>query len=182
MRRWWAASGGVERRALQGSSAEVRRGQRAKAIRFLVLFCMEGLTKRLWRGGGGIGCLVVFGVADAVCGGRLGVAGVVGLGVGGGALEGLLLVIRGGGSRSRDILRAGDWAWGGLDECALSRMSVRGTLRGRGGMGFGRGSWVGVVGHCASEGWIAISGMCASIGSLGGIRLCGGFRRGRRAM
>ena len=119
---------------------------------------MEGLTKRLWRGGGGLGCLVVVGVADAVCGGRLGVAGVVGLGVGGGALEGLLLVIRGGGSRSRDILRAGDWAWGGLDECALSRM------------GFGRRSWVGVVGHCASEGWIAISGMCASIGSLRGIR------------
>ena len=46
-----------------------------------------------------------------------------------GVLEVRLVVIPSGGARSRDILRAGDWAWGGLDECALSKMCcVRGTL------------------------------------------------------
>ena len=45
--------------------------------------------------------------------------GVVGLEVGGGVLGLRLVVICGGGSRSRDMLRAGDLAWGGLDECVL---------------------------------------------------------------
>ena len=54
-----------------------------------------------------------------VGGGGSRVAGVVGFEVGGGALGGRLVVIPRGGSRSRDMLRAGDWAYGGLDECVL---------------------------------------------------------------
>ena len=140
-------------------------------------------------GGGGVGCRVVVGVADAVCGGRLGVAGVVGLGVGGGALEGLLSVIRGGGSRSRDILRAGDWAWGGLDECALSRMSVRGTLRG--GEEWDSGGGLGLVSSEAGlefwdivrvRGGLPLVECVRALARLGVSDVCGGFRRGRRAM
>ena len=87
-------------------------GQRAKVILFLVLFLMGMLMKRLW--GGGVG------VAGEVGGGGSRVAGVVGgFEVGGGALEVRLVVIPRGGSRSRDMLRAGDLAWGGLDECVL---------------------------------------------------------------
>ena len=87
-------------------------GQRAKVILFLVLSLMGMLMKRLW--GGGVG------VAGEVGGGGSRVAGVVGgFEVGGGALEVRLVVIPRGGSRSRDMLRAGDWAWGGLDECVL---------------------------------------------------------------
>ena len=67
MRRWWAASGGVERRALQGSRAEVRRGQRAKAIRFFVLLRMRLFMVRLWEGGGVVVCVLVDGGAVGGC-------------------------------------------------------------------------------------------------------------------
>ena len=55
-------------------------------------------------------------------------------------------------------------------------------------MVFGRGFRVSVgigarrLRHCASAGWVSVEGVCASIGPLGGIRLCGGFRRIRMAM
>ena len=105
MRRWWAASGGVERGALQGSSAEVRRGQRAKAILFCGLLRMGFmglLMVRLWKGGGVVVCVLVDGVAGDAGGGWSRVVGVVGLEVGGGMLE-----VRGE-LRSREILMAGD--------------------------------------------------------------------------
>ena len=55
---------------LQGSSAEFRRGQRAKVILFLVLALRMGLVmKRLWEGGGVVVCVVVVGVVGEV-GGR----------------------------------------------------------------------------------------------------------------
>ena len=53
-------------------------------------------------------------------------------------------------------------------------------------MGFGRESWVGVVGsearvlgHCASAGWVPVSGMCASIGPFGGIRCVRGVQENK---
>ena len=108
MRRWWAASGGVERRALQGSSAEVMWGQRAKAVRFFGLLRMGLLMVLLWEGGGVVVCVLVDGVAGDVGGGWSRVVGVVGLEVGGGMLEVRLVVIPMGELRSREILMAGD--------------------------------------------------------------------------
>ena len=127
MRRWWAASGGVERRALQGSSVEVRRGQRAKAIRFFVLLRMGF---RLWEGGGVVVCVLVDGVAGDESGGWSRVVGVFGLEEGGGMLEVRGVVTPGEELRSREILMAGDWAWGGPGVSGLSKQWVRGTLRG----------------------------------------------------
>ena len=111
MRRWWAASGGVERGALQGSSAEVRRGQRAKAILFCGLLRMGFmglLMVRLWKGAGVVVCVLVDGVAGDAGGGWSRVVGVVGLEVGGGMLEVRGVVIPRGELRSREILMAGD--------------------------------------------------------------------------
>ena len=109
---WWAASRGVERGirgALQGSSAEVRRGQRAKAILFLVLVLRMGLFMvRLWEGGGVVVCVLVVGVVGDVGGGWSRVVGVVGLEVGGGMLEVRGVVIPTGELRSPEILMAGD--------------------------------------------------------------------------
>ena len=130
MRRWWAASGGVERRALQGSSAEVMWGQRAKAVRFFGLLQMGLLMVLLWEGGGVVVCVLVDGVAGDVGGGWSRVVGVVGLEVGGGMLEVRGVVIPREELRSREILMARDWAWGGPGVSALSKQWVRGTLRG----------------------------------------------------
>ena len=95
---------------LQGSSAEFRRGQRAKVILFLVLALRMGLVmKRLWEGGGVVVCVVVVGVVGEVgAGGWSRVVGVVGLEVGGGVLEVRFVVIPRGELRSREILMAGD--------------------------------------------------------------------------
>ena len=60
-----------------------------------------------------------------------------------------------------------------------------GHLKGRGGMSFGRGFWVGVgsearrLGHCAGAGWVAVSGMCARIGPFGGIRCVRGVQENK---
>ena len=100
---------GVERGVLQGSSAEVRRGQRAKAILFLVLVLRMGLFMvRLWEGGGVVVCVLVVGVVGDVGGGWSRVVGVVGLEVGGGMLEVRGVVIPTGELRSPEILMAGD--------------------------------------------------------------------------
>jgi len=132
VRRWWAASGGVERRALQGSRAEVRRGQRAKAIRFFVLLRMGLFMVRLWEGGGVVVCVLVDGgaVAGDMGGGWSRVVGVFGLEEGGGMLEVRGVVTPGEELRSREILMAGDWAWGGPGVSGLPKQWVRGTLRG----------------------------------------------------
>ena len=109
VRRWWAASGGVERGVLQGSSAEFRRGQLAKASFFLVLVLRMGLImNRLWEGGGVVVCVVVVGVVGEVGGRWSQVVGVVRLEVGEGMLEARLVVILRGQLRSREILMAGD--------------------------------------------------------------------------
>ena len=87
---------------------------------------------RLWVGGGVVVCVLVDGgaVAGDMGGGWSRVVGVVGLEVGGGMLEVRGVVIPRGELRSREILMAGDWAWGGLGVSALSKQCVRGTLRG----------------------------------------------------
>ena len=94
---------------LQGSSAEFRRGQLAKASFFLVLVLRMGLImNRLWEGGGVVVCVVVVGVVGEVGGRWSQVVGVVRLEVGEGMLEARLVVILRGQLRSREILMAGD--------------------------------------------------------------------------
>ena len=85
---------------------------------------------RLWEGGGVVVCVLVDGVAGDESGGWSRVVGVFGLEEGGGMLEVRGVVTPGEELRSREILMAGDWAWGGPGVSGLSKQWVRGTLRG----------------------------------------------------
>ena len=88
---------------------------------------------RLWEGGGVVVCVLVDGVAGDESGGWSRVVGVFGLEEGGGMLEVRGVVTPGEELRSREILMAGDWAWGGPGAVSgLSKQWVRGTLRLRG--------------------------------------------------